>query len=136
MANVRFFGYFGANIKLKYVITSINTRHYADFSYLTVLPIRPRHRFFYFKVTERMRLARPSTNPHGKDPFLYGFRSYIELQLNFMAIRGFYGHNRPKSRLPFLLFTFISVPTHRSYPLKNACGEGREGKRPLPVAFN
>ena len=44
---------FGAisNIKTssKYVITPINTRHYADFDYLTVLPIRPRHRFFILR---------------------------------------------------------------------------------------
>ena len=51
-----------------------------DFTYTTTTS------FFYFNITDKMRLARPSTNPHGKDPFFYGFRSYIKFQLNLMAI--------------------------------------------------
>ncbi len=71
-----------------------------------------------------MRLARPSANPHGKDPSFYGTRSYIQLKLNLMPIRGFDRHDRPEARRPFLLFAFISVPSHRSRPFKMRAEKG------------
>jgi hypothetical protein len=71
-----------------------------------------------------MRLARPSANPHGKDPSFYGFRSYVQLKLNLMPIRGFDRDISPEARLPFLLFTFISVPSHRSRPFKMRAEKG------------
>ena len=112
MPNVRFLGYFR---DLRHLKKRHNSNKYSilrKYYRFSVFGTRPRHRFFILRSLRECASPDPRPCRPRKDPFLYGFRSYIQFKLNPMPIRGFYGHGCPEAGLPFLLLGFISVPSH------------------------